>query len=129
MAEGLRGFPYSSHPTGWFVVALSEEIGAGEVKPLRSFSADLVLYRGQGGQVHVLDARCGHNGAHIGYGGHVDGDCVVCPFHAWKWSGEGKNVDIPYSRILHNNARMRSWPVWEESGPIQLWYDAEGWAP
>jgi len=59
----------------------------------------------------------------------VGGDCIVCPFHAWKWSGAGRNVDIPYSRILHNNSRIPTWHVWEESGLILLWHDAEGKEP
>jgi nitrite reductase/ring-hydroxylating ferredoxin subunit len=126
---GLRGFPYTTHPTGWALIELSANLKPGELKPLRYFSTDLVLYRSEAGTAYLMDAHCGHNGAHIGYGGKVDGDCVVCPFHAWKWGPDGKNVDIPYSRILHNNARMRTWHLWEESGLIFAWYDAEGWEP
>jgi nitrite reductase/ring-hydroxylating ferredoxin subunit len=126
---GLRGFPYTSHPTGWFIVALSSDVPKGTVKPLRYFSKDLVAYRGDDDKVVIMDALCGHNGAHLGYGGKVDGDCIVCPFHAWKWGPDGKNVDIPYSRILHNNARMGTHHVWEESGIIRMWHDAEGKEP
>src|SRR6476660_6272033 len=125
-----RGFPYTTHPTGWFLVGFSDDIPPGVVQPLRYFSRDLVMWRGQeDGKLYCLDAFCGHNGAHLGYGGKVDGDCIVCPFHAWKWSGAGRNIDIPYSRILHNNSRIPTWHVWEESGLILLWHDAEGKEP
>jgi hypothetical protein len=33
----------------------------------------------------VLSAHCRHLGAHIGHGGTVNGDRVVCPFHGWEW--------------------------------------------
>jgi phenylpropionate dioxygenase-like ring-hydroxylating dioxygenase large terminal subunit len=125
----VRGFPYATHPTGWFVVELSDLLKPGEVKPMRKFSQDLVMYRGESGKVHVFDAHCKHNGAHLGYGGKVWGDDIVCPFHAWRWDCDGNNVDIPYSRVLHNKAKLKKWHAWEESGVIQLWHDAEGVEP
>jgi cholesterol 7-dehydrogenase len=37
-------------------------------------------------------------GANLGVGGMVKGNCIECPFHAWRFSGEtGECVDIPYS--------------------------------
>ena len=33
------------------------------------------------GLVAVIDAFCPHLGAHIGVGGHVEEDDIVCPFH------------------------------------------------
>ena len=53
---------------------------------------DLVAYRGDGGELHVLDAHCPHFGAHIGHGGRVVGDCVTCPYHGWEWGADGVNV-------------------------------------
>jgi len=97
-----RNFPYTSQPTGWFQLGWSEDFPAGAVVPLRYFAQDLVAYRGASGAVHLFDAYCPHLGAHLGYGGKVDGDDIVCPFHAWRFDCEGCNVDIPYS------ARKRS---------------------
>ena len=34
-----------------------------------------------GVQLHAYDATCPHRGAHLAYGGTLDGDVVVCPFH------------------------------------------------
>jgi nitrite reductase/ring-hydroxylating ferredoxin subunit len=37
-------------------------------------------------------------GINIGGGGIVNGNCIECPFHQWRFSGEtGECVDIPYS--------------------------------
>jgi len=120
-------FPFPI-PTGWFAVAWSDELGPGDVRSLRSFARDLVLFRGQDGAAHVLDAFCAHLGAHLG-GGRVEGDTLVCPFHAWRWDGAGRCAAIPYAKKIPAKARMRAWPVVEHSGAIFVWHDAAGGAP
>src|SRR3546814_6367094 len=71
-----------TYPTGWFWVAWSHEVSVEDApRPLRYFGRDLVLYRGASGRPVVLDAHCPHLGAHLGYGGSVCDDDIVCPFH------------------------------------------------
>ena len=72
-------------PFGWFFVAYSDELAVGDVKPLHYFGRDLVLFRNESGQAGLLDAYCPHLGAHLGYGGEVQGDSIRCPFHAWAF--------------------------------------------
>ena len=49
--------------------------------------------------VFVTDAYCPHLGAHLGFGGKVEGDCIKCPFHEWKFQGEdGKVAEVPYAQ-------------------------------
>jgi 3-ketosteroid 9alpha-monooxygenase subunit A len=124
-----EGWPYTRHPTGWFQVAWSAEIGVGDVRPLRYFDTDLVAYRGASGTLAVLDAHCPHLGADLGYGGRVEDDNIVCPFHAWRWDCDGRNVCIPYSSTVNRRQRIRSWPVREVDGLVHVWYDADGAAP
>ena len=52
-----EGWPYTRHPSGWFQVAWSAEIGVGDVRPLRYFDMDLVAFRGVSGTLSVLDAH------------------------------------------------------------------------
>ena len=91
----LSGLPFSVFPTGWFQIGWSDEFASGEARPISCFGRDLVAYRGDSGEVHVLDAHCPHMGAHLGFGGVVAGDDIDCPFHGWRWSPEGVNVSIP----------------------------------
>lgn len=114
-------------PTGWFVVAWSHELEPGGIKPLKAFGQDLVLYRSNAGTVHCLDAFCQHLGAHLGYGGTVSGDCVVCPFHGWTWGPDGRNVAVPEGRT--SKRRITPWPVCEQNGIIYLWHDVAGRSP
>lgn len=114
-------------PTGWFVVAWSHELKPGEVKPLRVFGRDLVLYRSTTGPVYCLDAVCQHLGAHLGYGSTVVDDCLVCPFHGWTWGPDGRNVAVPEGRT--SKRRIEPWPVCERNGIVYLWHDVAGGAP
>jgi nitrite reductase/ring-hydroxylating ferredoxin subunit len=123
------GWPYSSHPTGWFQVAWSDEIPVGGVVPLHYFGTDLVAYRGASGELAVLDAYCPHLGAHLGHGGCVTGDDITCPFHGWQWSATGDNTCIPYSATVNRRQKIRSWPVREVDGLVVVWHESTGAPP
>lgn len=72
------GFPYPGFPEGWFQVGWDDDLADGEVRPLRYFGRDLVMYRSRTDRsIAVLDAHCPHMGAHLGHGGWVENDCVV----------------------------------------------------
>ncbi|MBS0366512.1 MAG: Rieske (2Fe-2S) protein [Proteobacteria bacterium] len=112
-------------PYGWFVVGWSDELAAGQVKPVRYFGRELVLWRGEDGAVRMLDAWCRHLGAHMGYGGRVQGNDLECPFHAWHYNGSGVVTKIPYSKSIPPQAKRpctRAWPVVERNRYIWAWY-------
>ena len=59
---------------------------------------NLAVFRDERGEVHALDAYCPHMGANLAAGGRVKGDCLECPFHAWRFRGsDGKCTHIPYA--------------------------------
>jgi phenylpropionate dioxygenase-like ring-hydroxylating dioxygenase large terminal subunit len=82
-------------PFGWYGVAFSEELPAGEVKILRYVGQELVAFRSESGQARVVDAHCPHLGAHLGHGGEVVGENIRCPFHHWEFDGEGVCQKVP----------------------------------
>ncbi|MBO0879267.1 MAG: Rieske 2Fe-2S domain-containing protein [Mycobacterium sp.] len=127
--SATRGFPFDHHPRGWYQVAWSAELKAEDVHPCRYFGNELVIYRSTSGQVVVLDAHCLHMGAHLGHGGKVTGEQIVCPFHGWKWDCDGSNAEIPYSRQKPIAKRLRSWTVLEQSGLVLVWFDHTGRPP
>ncbi|HTM21370.1 MAG TPA: Rieske 2Fe-2S domain-containing protein [Kofleriaceae bacterium] len=117
------------YPNGWFQVAYADELAPGAVRPLRYFGRDLVLFRTEGGQAHLLDAHCPHMGAHLGHGGRVKGDCVECPFHAWRFAGDGACAEIPYAKKIPPRAHVNPWPLREVNGLLLAWYHADGAPP
>ncbi|NLY94706.1 MAG: aromatic ring-hydroxylating dioxygenase subunit alpha [Myxococcales bacterium] len=116
-------------PNGWFQVAYGDELAPGTVLPLRYFGKDLVAFRTESGEVSVLDAFCPHLGAHLGHGGKVVGDKIVCPFHAWEFDASGSCVGVPYAKNQPKKASLRRWHVREVAGLVMVWHHAEGKPP
>jgi len=77
---------------GWYSVARSHELAIGEVKPVKAFDRELVLYRTRSGEAVVQDAFCPHLGAHLGHKGRVVGESIRCPFHGWRYGTDGQCV-------------------------------------
>lgn len=121
-------FPFPI-PDGWFGVAWSSDLAAGELQSIRCFGSDWVLFRTNSGEVGMMDAYCPHLGAHLGHGGCVDGDAVRCPFHGWTWARDGSCSAIPYARRVPPGLAIRTLPVCERSGTIFAWYHGAGAPP
>ncbi|MDP9168897.1 MAG: Rieske 2Fe-2S domain-containing protein, partial [Actinomycetota bacterium] len=121
--------PLSMKPTGWFQVAWSDEIAVGAVHPMRYFGQEMIAWRAESGRLTVMNAYCEHLGAHLGFGGTVQGEVLQCPFHGWQWSQEGRNVCIPYEDRPNRGRRMTTYPVVERNDSVYVWHDIDGRAP
>ena len=116
-------YPFAPFPDGWFLLLQSQQLGVGEVLPLRYFGRDLVAYRTASGRAVVADAHCPHMGAHIGFGGEVDGEAVRCPFHHWRFDVDGRCDDVPYLQSGSvPDVCITSWRVHESSGLVYVWF-------
>jgi 3-ketosteroid 9alpha-monooxygenase subunit A len=125
----MKDWPYDVFPTGWYQVGYTAELVPGDVRPVKYFDQDLVLFRTEQGEVALLDAYCAHLGAHLGYGGKVKGECIECPFHGWLWTSKGALSEIPYAPDETRRVGLAQWPTREVDGLIITWYDAFGRAP
>ena len=102
------------YPNGWFHLCFSKDVARGAVKYVQQLGEHFAVFRGESGQVHVLDAYCPHMGANLAVGGRVQGDCLDCPFHGWQFDGtDGKCVNIPYAKKVPDFAKTRSWACLE----------------
>ncbi len=122
-------FDIPPFPNGWFQVAYSDELEVNAVLPLRYFGEHLVAWRGPDGVAHVQEAFCPHLGAHLGYGGLVEDNCIRCPFHAWRFDGAGACVEVPYANKIPPLAKLRTWDVLEQNGLIMVWHHMGGEPP
>lgn len=121
-------FPFGSYPRGWFVVAFSPDVAAGEVKTVHFFGQDIVLFRTATGTLSALDRTCPHLGAHLG-AGRVDGECLRCPLHEWAFDRTGRCVEVPGVRRIPAKASVSAWPVREVDGVVMVWHCPLGAAP
>jgi len=120
-----RRYPFPATPDGWYGIGMASELGAGEVRAIRYLGRELVWFRGEDGGSRVFDAYCPHLGAHLGVGGRVEGDGIVCPFHGWRFAGDGQVAEVPRLERKLPSVRARSHPVCEVNGFTFVWFHAK----
>lgn len=133
------GLGDQAFPRGWFMIAAAAELEGTTPLAVRFFGRDRVLYRGESGQVYLVDAYCPHMGAHLAKNEtsfvirdneHVQGESIRCPYHGWRFGPDGKCNQIPYSpQKIPAAAKLENWPVIERAGCIWMWHDPEGLEP
>jgi len=132
--HGYEQFP-PPFPNGWVFLCPSSAVERAQVMPLEVCGRHLVIFRAEDGTPSVLDAFCSHMGTHLGYGGFVSGQCIVCPYHEWEFDTTGKLCRVPYAPddgwVDCGRARnhMRSYQVAETNGMIFAWLHADGAEP
>lgn len=76
---------------------------------------------------------CPHLGADLSVGGQVQGNCIECPFHKWRFDGlNGNVVDVPYSKQQISSSKLsgiKLWDVLESNGFIWIWYHEQDSKP
>lgn len=122
-------FPFTPFPKGWYRVALSSDLKKGVTKRVKACGQDIVLFRGKDGQARGVHAYCPHLGADLSQGGVVVDNDIACPFHDWRFNGEGRCVSIPYCDKIPPKARMRSFHLREQDGLVFCWYHPDDAKP
>ena len=113
---------------GWHCLGLARDFADGKPHQVLAFGQKLVVFAGADGQLNVLDAYCRHMGGDLSQG-TVKGDEIACPFHDWRWGGDGRCKQIPYARRVPLRARTASWPTLVQDGMLFVWNDPEGNPP
>lgn len=103
----------------WYAVAFADRV---TTRPRRVTVLDqqFVLYRTGGGAAALLSDLCVHRGGALS-DGWVQGDSVVCPYHGWRYTPDGRCVEIPANpegRSIPPKARVDSYPVVERYGLV-----------
>jgi 3-ketosteroid 9alpha-monooxygenase subunit A len=123
-----RGTPRARFARGWHCLGIAETFRASGPHAVQAFGTKLVVFADSGGRLHVLDAYCRHMGGDLSRG-TVKGDALACPFHDWRWGGDGRCARIPYARRVPPAARTRSWITLEQNGQLFVWNDPQGNPP
>ena len=113
---------------GWHCLGPVEEFTDGRPHAIQAFGEKLVVFATGDGSVKVLDAYCRHMGGDLSQG-TIKGDEVACPFHDWRWGGDGRCKKIPYSRRVPPRARTRAWSTLVQDRLLFVWNDPEGNPP
>lgn len=110
---------------GWHCLGLASTFADGKPHAIHGFGTKLVVWQDSKGELNVLDGYCRHMGGDLTQG-EVKGDEVACPFHDWRWGGDGKCKQIPYARRVPLRARTKRYETAIRNGQLMIWNDPEG---
>ncbi len=116
----------------WYVAALSDQVVVGKMKKVLIMNEPIVLFRDRQGQAHAVRDICPHRGIPFSYG-RVVGDQLECPYHGWKFSGDGVCREIPSlcsgQDLDPTKIKVRTWPLSEAFGMIWIFIGEKGADP
>ena len=105
----------------WHPVALVEELPRdGAPLPVRIMSEDLVLFRGNDGQLGLIGQYCSHRRADLSYGRVEDGG-LRCLYHGWLFDRQGRCIEQPCEppdQRFCEKVRHPAYPCQERAGAI-----------
>jgi 3-ketosteroid 9alpha-monooxygenase subunit A len=122
------GAPRTRFARGWHCLGLAEPFRDGKPHAVEAFGTKLVVFATGDGKLNVLDAYCRHMGGDLSQG-TVKGEAIACPFHDWRWAGNGKCVQIPYAKRIPLRAKTRTWLTLERNKQLFVYHDPEGNPP
>ncbi len=129
MTEIARALDAGSVPArfarGWHCLGLERFFADGRPHEVYAFGGKLVVWSDSQGDLKVLDGYCRHMGGDLTQG-TVKGDEIACPFHDWRWGGDGKCKAIPYARRVPLRARTQHYESVVRNGQLLIWHDPEG---
>ncbi|MBM4196565.1 MAG: aromatic ring-hydroxylating dioxygenase subunit alpha [Gammaproteobacteria bacterium] len=103
----------------WYAAALAAEVKQAPMRR-RMLGQDFVLFRDSQGKAHCLSNTCTHRGGSLS-GGKVIGDEVQCPYHGWRFGGDGRCSRIPSlgrDASVPARSRVDAYPTIERYGLV-----------
>ena len=120
----LDSYPHP-YPTGWYRLADSASLRVGDLRYLECLGRQVVLWRGEDGKPHAMHAFCPHLGANLSFG-RIRGECIECPFHRWRFTGDGRAAHVPYSDHIPDGVLTETFPVQEVHGQVFMYHACDG---
>ena len=126
--EIVAGATPARFARGWHCLGLSKDFKDGKPHSVEAFGTKLVAWADSNDEIKILDAYCRHMGGDLSQG-TVKGDEIACPFHDWRWGGNGRCKNIPYARRVPPIAKTRAWHTLDQDGMLFVWHDPQGNPP
>ncbi|KSZ56963.1 MULTISPECIES: Rieske 2Fe-2S domain-containing protein [Rhodococcus] len=126
--EIVAGSAPARFARGWHCLGLSKDFKDGKPHSIEAFGTKLVVWADSNDEIKILDAYCRHMGGDLSQG-TVKGDEIACPFHDWRWGGNGRCKNIPYARRVPPIAKTRAWHTLDQDGMLFVWHDPQGNPP
>ena len=105
-----RDFPQKLYGC-WHPVTYAHELLADRPMAAKLLDEPVVLWRTADGTPHAMKDVCIHRGTALSLG-RLEDDCIVCPYHAWRYDASGACVKIPQSKHQTIPTKART-PVYD----------------
>lgn len=102
----------------WQPVWIAEDLPPGTAQSVKLMDQEFTVYRGANGAVHAIEHRCPHRGTILSVG-WVEGDCIRCLYHGWKFDPTGQCIEQPgEGEGFAAKVKIATYPVEEYLGLI-----------
>ncbi|MDJ0754970.1 MAG: aromatic ring-hydroxylating dioxygenase subunit alpha [Ardenticatenaceae bacterium] len=91
----------------WHPVAYARDVPADAPFGTKLLDEHLVIWRTSDGSAHAMQDLCIHRGTALSLGWLAD-DCLVCPYHGWRYDESGACVLIPQTANPNIPAKART---------------------
>lgn len=100
----------------WLPLCAAADLGEQQVLSGQHFDTPLAMWRSDGVVSGTVD-RCPHRGARLSLG-RVEQGTIECPYHGWRFAGDGRCVRIPSAPGFApgDSHRASAWRVREAHG-------------
>lgn len=101
----------------WYPVCRSSDLQPGQIIGKEFLDGRIIVWRGYGGEAHVMSAYCVHLGTDMA-SGKVVGNNIQCKFHEWEYDCTGACAKTGNGDKVPPGASLFDFPVLEEFGLI-----------
>ena len=102
----------------WQPIGIAKDLAPGVARRIKMLGRFYTLFRGEDDSINLIQDRCPHRGTSLAYG-WVEGNCIRCRYHGWKFSGDGQGVEFPAeSASFTRHIKLETHPVREYLGVI-----------
>ncbi|MEG8220504.1 aromatic ring-hydroxylating dioxygenase subunit alpha [Sphingomonas sp. HH69] len=117
-ARELERIFYGPH---WSYVGLEIEVpDAGSFKRTAIGERSVIMIRNRRGEINVLENRCAHRAMRFCQERSGKVKTLVCPYHQWNYSHDGKLLGVPFQRGVKGKGGMAEDFSLEEHGLNRL---------
>lgn len=105
----------------WYMAGFSKDLKPNKIISVEICSEPIVLWRDSDGALSAIRNICPHRGIPFSYG-EIVGKDIQCPYHGWKFNGQGTCTDIPSlcegQNLDCTKIKVKHYPVQEKQGNI-----------
>ncbi|MGJ0396939.1 MAG: Rieske 2Fe-2S domain-containing protein [Methylocystis sp.] len=112
---------FSNFANVWTIVGLAQDLKRDAPLAMRVAGERIVFFRDAAGKACALLDQCPHRGVALSLG-RVEKGVIECPFHGWRFDGDGRNCHVPWNPdAKRDNLSAVALPCRESAGLLWLY--------